>query len=390
MTDLTFIVPARNLSGYIEACLSSVTAATAFKSETIVVDDASTDDTALKVQAFAAAHPCKNIRLLHTGSGGPRGPGFARNLALQHATGPKIAFVDGDDWINTGAYANLVTLMDRHQADFGWLRAIIFHERKAEFWPFYDEGVRAAVLNGRRLAVTNIEAHPRLGSMEPQCCNRVYSTTFLRERSARFPEDIVYEDLPFHFDTLFTAERVVLTSETGYFYRTQRQGKITDRNDLSRFDLTRSMAIMNEGVFAKHRQSIAGVYAVSFLSQFALWCAMSVPPALRTDLVQQLGGQFAMLPAEWRKMALQSDAIPLDRAFMAWLFLQKDTTRLEQVYSGTIQPETQADFMIATNRREADPRELEVALPPEYTDKFAHAKGLLRGVIRRARQWSPR
>ncbi|WP_127754086.1 glycosyltransferase family A protein [Devosia sp. 1566] len=385
MADLSFIVPARNLSGYIEACLASVTAPMVISSEIIVVDDASADDTALKVQTFAAAHPNANIRLLNTGSMEPKGPGFARNLGLKHATAPRIAFVDGDDWINAAAYANLVILMDRHKADFGWLRAVVFHERKTEFWPFYDEGIRAAVLNGRQLAVTNIEAHPILGGMEPQCCNRVYSSAFLRERVARFPEGIVYEDLPFHFDALFAADRMVLTGETGYFYRTQRQGKITDRNDLSRFDLVRSMAIMNEGVFAEHRHSLAGVHAVSFLAQFALWCAVSVPPVLRTNLVALLGDQFEKLPDEWIAAALQPGALPTDRAFMTWLFLQKDAARLEQVHSRTAEPETQADFMIATHRREPEQVEPEIALGPENR---AGTSRLLQRALTRARQWS--
>jgi len=290
--------------------------------------------------------------------------------------------VDGDDWISASAYANLATLMDRHNADFGWLRAVIFHERKAEFWPFYDQDIRNAVLDNRRLAITNLEALPILGGMEPQCCNRVYSSAFLRERAAAFPEGIVYEDLPFHFGALFAAERIVLTNETGYFYRTQRRGKITDRNDQTRFDLVKAIAIMNNRVFAGHPQSAAGPHVVSFLAQFAVWCVMSVHLELRAKLVSELAVEFQRLPGDWIYASLRPNALPLERAYMLWQLLEGNTSIVQQLNSARAQPEADISFMVSTGRQEPAAPKLDTntELPPQ-----PKRRGILRQTLGRVR-----
>jgi glycosyltransferase involved in cell wall biosynthesis len=355
MADLSFVVISHNLSGYIEACLRSVTMPLALSTEIIVVDDASTDGTLVKIKDFAAANPKAEIKVLSTAGSGPRGPGHARNLGVSNATASKIAFVDGDDWIGAGAYANLVTLMDRHGAEMGWLRSLVYHERKAEFWPFYDDDTRREVLAGKPFVVTNILAHPQIGSMEPQCCNRVFDADFLRGQLLPFPEGIIYEDLPFHYRTIFSASRIVLTDEAGHYYRTQRRGKITDRNDEARFHLAQALEIATSNTFDAHPDALAGPYVLSFLAQFAHWCVMSVPSAMRPRLLEVLSSQFNVLPLSWRKVALQPAGIPHLRAYALWLLLHNNLRTLEQL-SDNPDLEPEDHYRLETGRRELPPR----------------------------------
>lgn len=94
------VVPARNRAAIIEPCLDHLAVAAAAVArqghavELIVVDDASTDDTWERVQAFARRQPALAIRPLRLSERG--GPARARNAAIQAAGGELVVFVDSD------------------------------------------------------------------------------------------------------------------------------------------------------------------------------------------------------------------------------------------------------------------------------------------------------
>ncbi len=89
------VVPAYNAADTVEQALESVLAQTEGSWEALVVDDGSTDDT-WSVCARLAARETR-IRALRHDDGANRGPSASRNLALEHATGAFVAFLDADD-----------------------------------------------------------------------------------------------------------------------------------------------------------------------------------------------------------------------------------------------------------------------------------------------------
>jgi len=99
---VSVVVPTYNDSRTIGLCLESVLAQTYQPLEVIVVDDASTDDSA----EVAARHPCTLIRAAVNG-----GPGAARNLGVSHAKGDVIFFVDADMTVYPQGIAQAVRLL---------------------------------------------------------------------------------------------------------------------------------------------------------------------------------------------------------------------------------------------------------------------------------------
>jgi glycosyltransferase involved in cell wall biosynthesis len=91
MTRVSVIMPAHNAAAVIEQALESVLGQTFTDWEVVVSDDASDDETAATAAAYSS-----RVRVFPT----PRnlGPAAARNVALQHADGELIAFLDADDW----------------------------------------------------------------------------------------------------------------------------------------------------------------------------------------------------------------------------------------------------------------------------------------------------
>jgi len=96
------IIPAMNAEPFIEQAVTSAFAQIPAPSEVIVVNDGSVDDTA-RVAARGGA------RVLY--SGGPIGPGSARNLGVSASETPLIAFLDADDAWTAGHVSSCLALL---------------------------------------------------------------------------------------------------------------------------------------------------------------------------------------------------------------------------------------------------------------------------------------
>jgi len=87
MPKVSVIVPVYNGGTGLEQCLAAIRASTYSEYELIVVDNGSTDDSVRVASGYGD-------RILHCP--GPSGPGAARNMGSEHATGDLLIFVDAD------------------------------------------------------------------------------------------------------------------------------------------------------------------------------------------------------------------------------------------------------------------------------------------------------
>ena len=101
---ITVVMTAFNAAGTIERALDSVLAERDIPLEIIVVDDASSDDTAAVVARVATADP----RVILVRAPANEGVSKARNLALDVARGDWLTFLDADDRLLPGAIAALM------------------------------------------------------------------------------------------------------------------------------------------------------------------------------------------------------------------------------------------------------------------------------------------
>jgi len=84
---ISVIIPNRNGSATLEACLESVFASDYSNFEVIVVDDASEDSSV----EIAERYPCRVVKLKRQ-----LGPSVARNVGAEHAKGEILLFIDAD------------------------------------------------------------------------------------------------------------------------------------------------------------------------------------------------------------------------------------------------------------------------------------------------------
>ena len=99
MNEISIIVPIYNVAEYLEECIQSILVQRMNSIEIILVDDGSTDGCAELCDFYAEKD--RRIIVIHKENGGLVS---ARKEGLKRATGKYIAYVDGDDWIETDMY----------------------------------------------------------------------------------------------------------------------------------------------------------------------------------------------------------------------------------------------------------------------------------------------
>lgn len=116
---VSVIIPAYNSSRYLAETIESVLAQSYREFEVIVVDDGSTDETLAVAQRFAPT-----VRALTKANGGPAS---ARNLAMQHASGDYLAFLDSDDlWVADKLEKQVAFLESNPQVALCYGQAVMF------------------------------------------------------------------------------------------------------------------------------------------------------------------------------------------------------------------------------------------------------------------------
>ena len=109
--NISVIIPAYNVSGFIGDCLSSIGSGV----ETIVVDDGSTDGTSL--------HVTRDFPLVRLVRQENAGVSAARNAGIRQAGGEYLVFVDADDTLCEDALTRLGEFLEAMAPDILVMRS---------------------------------------------------------------------------------------------------------------------------------------------------------------------------------------------------------------------------------------------------------------------------
>ena len=111
---IAVVMPAFNTAEFISKALDSVIYQSLdFKKniQIIVVNDASTDNTAEIVEKYRSKYP-KNIILINNETN--HGPAYARNVGLSHVNAEFVNFLDSDDYISKHAFRKAYIFLKNH------------------------------------------------------------------------------------------------------------------------------------------------------------------------------------------------------------------------------------------------------------------------------------
>jgi len=220
---VSVIMPVYNVDRYVTRAIESLRNQTLSDIEIIVVDDGSTDRSGQVVDHIAE----RDIRLevFHTQN---QGAPAARNLALDHASGTYVYFMDADDWAEPAMLADMVEMAEAHALE---LVVAGFH-----IDTYYgDQGEHLDEVKSHPTCVYVTQEDFRRDAYRLFDKNLLYTPwnkLFLRSRieglGLRY-RDTFWEGLPFVLDFIRDVERVGVTERAYYHFIRERAESETSR-----------------------------------------------------------------------------------------------------------------------------------------------------------------
>jgi len=225
---ISVIIPVHNVEPYLGQCLDSVLGQSLAAVEVIAVESDSRDKSGAIVDARARDDPRLQARHIQE-----HGPGCARNVALEQATGQYVWFVDADDVIPPGSMQLIAETIGNEPCDL-----LLFD------FAYLDPDGQTKPSPGRNLLPEAPAGNFRLAgwpdaiSLTATVWSKVFRRGFLLDSGISFPDGI-HEDVPVTFGALLGAEKIRVLSQVCYLYR-QRPGSFMATASAGHFDIFRS------------------------------------------------------------------------------------------------------------------------------------------------------
>lgn len=222
------IVPAHRVQAYVHECLESVLSQSFTDLELIAVDDCSPDASGAIIDEFAARDA--RVRAVHLKEN--VGLGRARNAGMEHATGDYLIFLDSDDTLTPGSlHAISDRIKETGEPD------VLIYDYARTFWS--GEAIRnqfAAHLTEEGAAPFRLADRPGLLKVLMVAWNKAHRRDFIEREGFTFPPGY-YEDTPWTYPLLMTADTMATLDRVCVHYRQRRQGNILGTTSLKHFDI---------------------------------------------------------------------------------------------------------------------------------------------------------
>ena len=256
---VSVIIPAYNARHYIGAAIQSVQAQTFRNFEVIVIDDASTDDTAAIVEGFCSVDP----RVRYAQMARNSGPAASRNRGLALARGEWIALLDADDQFAPGRLETLLSLAHDTEAEVVSDNILLRSATSAaERRMLSDDELSAP----RLLTFTEFIEGCQHDASKPErvsyvFLHPVFKREFIEANRIKYNEACRNgEDFLFYVDCFMAQARWFMTPEPLYIYLI-RGGSLTEivSRDDRRQMVTRLRAVLRDVDVARNPRLSAAV-----------------------------------------------------------------------------------------------------------------------------------
>lgn len=220
---LSVIIPVYNLENYLSECIASIINQTYKNLEIIIVNDGSTDNSLEVINKFKSID--SRIVVIDQLN---KGVSAARTAGINIASGEVITFVDADDVIDEETYERNVSHFFKKQSPdcvqfpilYRWEgKNSVKHSLSKEFSS--KEELVDGFLKGEITFST---------------CDKIFKRHLFQ--TVRFPLNVRYEDMFFCYMLLDSVNRLYISSDGCYFYRTHNSSfsnEITDGEKIKNY-----------------------------------------------------------------------------------------------------------------------------------------------------------
>jgi CDP-glycerol glycerophosphotransferase len=214
VAKLSVVVPFCNVEPYLKAALDSIASQSLRDMEVVMVDDGSTDGSAIIAKSYAARD--RRFRLTQQDN---QGPGPARNTGVRLATGEYLAFLDGDDLLAPHAYDLLVGSLDKTGSDFAC----------GGVWRFSPTGIWPSPMHSEPFRSTVPRTHVSRYHVllhDWTVWNKVFRRSFWDSSGLEFPPGL-YEDVPPMIQAHVMAASVDVFRDVVCYWRLRETGELS-------------------------------------------------------------------------------------------------------------------------------------------------------------------
>lgn len=216
---VSVIIPAYNAERYITDAIKSVLSQTYPWFEVIVVDDASEDETAAVVESIKD----ERIHLMRHPSN--KGPGIARNTAIEAAKGKWIAPLDADDAFAPERLERFVELAENYGDGYFFADALLLcFDSPSGMKPWGNSLQIWHKIQQDKIMELSLAEYLRLGTSG---IHPFIPLEHIRRCGLRYLEAYMGEDFEFHCRVFKSGLKLVLITESFYLYRIRSGSLVT-------------------------------------------------------------------------------------------------------------------------------------------------------------------
>ncbi|MGQ5718423.1 glycosyltransferase [Pseudochrobactrum asaccharolyticum] len=220
---ISVILTSFNVDAFISDALDCAVNQTLKDIEIIVVDDGSTDGTQKIIEEYARRDSrIKPILQKENSIGGVATPA---NLGMDAARGEYIGFIDGDDLLKLDAFEKLYLSAKSFDSDICVCQFNEFFQ-DSPYSTSEPLGHNWSQLPKEDHFISTVIDKKALLSLSPVPWRKIYKREMIEKNNIRFPVvDHFFEDNPFHWQTVLSAEKVSLVREVLFHHRMKRSGQ---------------------------------------------------------------------------------------------------------------------------------------------------------------------
>lgn len=219
MQNIKYSIITANYNGYhlMEKYFESLENQTYKNFEILIIDDCSTDDSYKELLKYQKASKL-DIKLFKTKENS--GPGVARNIGIDNATGEYITFIDNDDWVEKGLLESINNILLEKMYDCVVFDYSLDSKNNSRAMSSMYGNFNGEINKGD--AIKYIRNHT--------VC-KFYKTTIIKQNKLHFPDLKRHEDIAFVATTLVHCSSFYYLKKTYYHY-VQRTNSLSNANDL--------------------------------------------------------------------------------------------------------------------------------------------------------------
>jgi CDP-glycerol glycerophosphotransferase len=221
---ISIIMPIYNLEDYLDKCLDAITKQEFKNIEIIAVDGGSTDRSAKILDAKKREDPRFTVITRDR-----IGPGEARNVGMDEATGEYIWFVDGDDIVASGSLKIIAQRIEQDRPDVLFTNHVRVYPDGHEK-PGHDDHLIHQMPESCFL----LAEQPQVIELSLVCWNKVINSDFLRSTGLRFSTKWPHEEIPLSCLLLPATKRLGVLKSVCYHYCVLRHESVMNSGDRKR------------------------------------------------------------------------------------------------------------------------------------------------------------